>query len=203
MAFVYADRVKESSTTVGTGTMTLAGPQLSFQSFAAVGDGNQCSYGITDGTDWETGIGTYTASGTTLSRDTVFDSSNGGALVSWPGSVKIVYVTPLATYATTAYRQTYAGVNLQTGLAYTLDIDDDGKMVERSNAAANTLVIPLNAAVVFPDFCRIDACQIGAGQTTVTHAGTLRGDPKIAGQYAAVSLYRRGADDWVVIGGVT
>jgi len=65
MPLVFKDRVKETSTTTGTGTLTLAGAVTGFQSFAAIGNGNTTYYTITNGTDWEVGIGTYTSSGTT------------------------------------------------------------------------------------------------------------------------------------------
>lgn len=93
MAFVLKDRVKETTTTTGTGTVTLAGAATGFQSFSVVGDGNSTYYVITDGTDFEVGIGTYTASGTTLSRDTVLESSNSGSLVSFSAGDKDVFVT--------------------------------------------------------------------------------------------------------------
>ncbi len=76
MAFVIKDRVKETTTTTGTGTLTLAGAVTGFDSFADVGDSNTTYYSCTDGTDFEVGIGTYTLSGTTLSRDTIFESSS-------------------------------------------------------------------------------------------------------------------------------
>jgi len=79
MALVIADRVQETTTSTGTGTLTLAGPVSGFQSFAAIGNGNTTYYAIVSGTDWEVGIGTYTSSGTTLSRDTVLSSSAGGS----------------------------------------------------------------------------------------------------------------------------
>jgi hypothetical protein len=64
MALVVKDRVKESSTTTGTGTYTLAGAETGFQSFAAIGNGNTTYYAAAavDGSGWEVGIGTYTAS---------------------------------------------------------------------------------------------------------------------------------------------
>ena len=68
MAFVIKDRVKETTTTTGTGTITLAGAETGFQSFSVVGNANTTFYCITDGTNFEVGTGTYTASGTTLSR---------------------------------------------------------------------------------------------------------------------------------------
>lgn len=95
MAFVLADRVQETTTTTGTGTVTLAGASTGFQSFAAVGNGNSTFYTIADasGSDWEVGIGTYTSSGTTLSRDTVLSSSNSGSLVNFSAGTKNVFVT--------------------------------------------------------------------------------------------------------------
>ena len=75
MAFVVKDRVKETTTTTGTGTITLAGAVDGFQAFSAIGDGNTTYYAIAGGTEFEVGIGTYTSSGTTLSRDTVISSS--------------------------------------------------------------------------------------------------------------------------------
>ena len=95
MALIVKDRVQEISTTVGTGTLTLGGAVLGFQSFAAIGDGNTTYYAIADPItgDWEAGIGTYTSSGTTLSRDTVLSSSNGGSLVSFAAGTKNVFCT--------------------------------------------------------------------------------------------------------------
>ena len=95
MALVLKDRVKETSTTAGTGTLTLAGAVSGFQSFAAVGNGNTTYYAISDSItgDWEVGIGTYTSSSTTLSRTTVLSSSNGGSLVNFAANSKDVFVT--------------------------------------------------------------------------------------------------------------
>ena len=92
MALVVKDRVKESTTSTGTGTITLAGAQTGYQGFTAIGDGNTTYYVISGGSEWEVGLGTYTASGTTLSRDTVLSSSNSGSLVSFSAGSKDVYV---------------------------------------------------------------------------------------------------------------
>lgn len=99
MAFVLADRVKETTTSTGTGTITLAGAATGFQSFAAVGDGNTTYYTIAGGSEWEVGIGTYTASGTTLSRDTILSSSNSGSAVNFSAGTKDVFVTYTAEKA--------------------------------------------------------------------------------------------------------
>ena len=93
MALVVKDRVQETSTTTGTGTITLAGAVGGFQSFSAIGDGNTTYYAIVGGTEWEVGLGTYTSSGTTLSRTTILESSNGGTAVNFSAGTKNVFVT--------------------------------------------------------------------------------------------------------------
>jgi trimeric autotransporter adhesin len=94
MALVLKDRVKESTTTTGTGTLTLLGAATGYQSFAAIGNGNTCYYAISSlgGSEWEVGIGTYTSSGTALSRDTILESSTGGGAIDLSAGVKDVYV---------------------------------------------------------------------------------------------------------------
>jgi hypothetical protein len=94
MALVLADRVRETTAVVGTGTATLLGAIASYQSFAAIGNGNTVYYTIVDQStgEWEVGIGTYTASGTLLSRDTVLSSSNAGSLVNFSAGTKDVWV---------------------------------------------------------------------------------------------------------------
>lgn len=89
MSFALADRVQQATATTGTGTLTLGAANTQYQSFAAIGDGNQTLYTILsgNGTDWETGWGTYTAIGTTLSRDVVLDGSAGpGSKISLTGA---------------------------------------------------------------------------------------------------------------------
>lgn len=95
MALVLKDRVKETTTTTGTGTLTLAGAATGFQSFSVIGNGNTTYYCIVDSAagSWEVGIGTYTSSGTTLSRDTILESSNSGSAVNFGSGSKDVFVT--------------------------------------------------------------------------------------------------------------
>jgi len=94
MALVVKDRVQETTTTTGTGTVTLAGAVTGFQDFSAIGDGNTCYYAITSGNDWEVGLGTYTASGTTLSRDTILESSNAGSAITLSGTSNVFVTYP-------------------------------------------------------------------------------------------------------------
>jgi hypothetical protein len=124
MALVVKDRVQETSTTTGTGTITLAGAVSGFQSFSAIGDGNTTYYAIVLGSEWEVGLGTYTSSGTTLSRDTILESSNGGTAVNFSAGTKNVFVTYPAEEAVyqdatgTAYAPQFAasnGLNVNNG----------------------------------------------------------------------------------------
>lgn len=102
---LFFDRVQETSSTTGTGTYTLLGAILGFQSFAAVGDANTCYYaaeavdsdGVPTG-DWEVGLGTYASAGATLARTSVLASSNGGAAVNWAAGIKRVFLVDPATY---------------------------------------------------------------------------------------------------------
>ena len=93
MTLVIKDRIKETSTTTGTGTYTLAGAVTGFEAFSQVGDGNTTYYTCTDGTDFETGIGTYTASGTTLARTTILQSSNSDNAVNWTSGTRTLFCT--------------------------------------------------------------------------------------------------------------
>ena len=92
MALVLKDRVKDTTTSTGTGAITLSGtPPAGYQSFTVIGNGNTTYYTIAGQTQWEVGIGTYNAG--TLNRDTVFESSNSNALVDFSSGTKDVFVT--------------------------------------------------------------------------------------------------------------
>ena len=96
-AFVINDRVKQTTTTTGTGTINLTGTETGFETFVAgIGDGVQTYYAIVhDGTsDFEVGTGTVTDAGTdTLSRQSVISSSNSDALVDFGSCSKTVFCT--------------------------------------------------------------------------------------------------------------
>ena len=102
MALVVKDRVKESSTTSGTGTLTLAGAVPGFQAFsAALSNSDTTYYAIAESSTgaWEVGLGTYTTSGTTLARTTILDSSNSGSAISLSGAGADVFITQPADKA--------------------------------------------------------------------------------------------------------
>jgi len=106
MALVLADRVKETTTTTGTGTVTLLGASTGYQSFAVVGNANTTYYTIAGqtGSEWEVGIGTYTSSGTTLARTTVLANSAGTqpTALTFSAGTKDVFVTYPASPAVVA-----------------------------------------------------------------------------------------------------
>ena len=100
MAHVFADRVKETSTTTGTGTLSLAGATANFRSFvSAIGTGNTTVYAVVHQTlnEFEVGVGTVT-SGTpnTLPRTTILASSNSNNAVSFSAGTKDVFCTMAA-----------------------------------------------------------------------------------------------------------
>jgi hypothetical protein len=102
MALVVADRVKETTTSTGTGAITLAGAQANFVAFSAVlSDGDTTFYAIVDNNNlaWEVGVGTYASAGNTITRTTVLASSNAGSAVNFSAGTKDVFVTNPATQA--------------------------------------------------------------------------------------------------------
>lgn len=94
MALIVKDRVQETTTTTGTGNITLAGAKAGFQSFAAIGDGNTTYYAIKSGNNYEVGLGTYTASGTVLARTTVLESSASGSKITLAGTSDVFCTYP-------------------------------------------------------------------------------------------------------------
>jgi len=151
MAFIYGDRVKETSLTVGTGPITLGGATAGFVTFdTGVGLGNECFYGIFNTIDdtWEMGRGTVGAG--TLTRDTVFSSSGPptpGALVNFAVGDKIVYTTvPETFYAGALDSASHALVDHTVGPLNLLDATAHAA-IDHTAAPLNLLTSPAHELV--------------------------------------------------------
>ena len=93
--FKIANRVKETSSTSGTGSVVLNGALGAFQTFSAgIGDGNTTFYTIENNSNWEVGQGTYDAATNSLSRDTVLSSSAGGIKITLEGTSTVFCTLP-------------------------------------------------------------------------------------------------------------
>lgn len=94
--------------------------------------------------------------------------------------------------------------------SYTLVLADKDKLVEVSNAAANTVTIPTNATAAFPIGTQVNILQTGAGQTTISgtsgvtvnSTGATAASPKLRAQWSSATAIKRGTDTWVVIGDI-
>jgi hypothetical protein len=120
MALVIADRIKDTTTTTGTGTLTIANSApTGFRTFGSVMATNDiCYYAISSngGSEWEVGLGTLTSS-TTLTRDTVLSSSNSNALTSFSAGTKDVFLTQPAAQTQTSGQDYALAIKYQNGLA--------------------------------------------------------------------------------------
>jgi hypothetical protein len=118
MSLVLADRVRQTTTSTGTGTITLNGSVEGFQTFAAIGNNNTTYYTIAGGTQWEVGIGTYYAG--TLARTTIISSSTGSTLDLAAGT-KDVFVTLPAENTVTSIASADASI-IVTTVGSTVDL---------------------------------------------------------------------------------
>ena len=100
-----------------------------------------------------------------------------------------------------------SAISQQAGAAYTLTVDDLGKLVELNNGSAITLTVPTDATANFTIGDRVDIVQTGAGQVTVVGAGgvTVNATPglKLSTQWSAASLIKRAANTWLLVGDLT
>ena len=137
------DRIKELTTTSGTGTLTLSGTaEQGFQAFSVLGNGTKCYYTITDvnGTDFEVGLGTYSSN--TLTRDTILESSNSGNAISLSATGSTVFVTYPAeksSYRDIGVNRDYvASGTITAGKPLILNTDNTVTQVAETSTTAST-----------------------------------------------------------------
>ena len=162
MALVLADRVKETTTTTGPGTITLLGASFGFQSFAVVGDANTTYYCIAGQTtnEWEVGIGTYTASGTTLARTTVLSNSSATqpSVLSFGAGTKDVFVVYPAS------RSVYADGTILTA--------SNSSILPAGSGGTGVTTTPTNGQLLIGNGTNYTVATLGSGTGISTTAGT-------------------------------
>ena len=142
MALVINDRVKETSTTTGTGAMALGGAVVGIQTFAAgIGNSNTCYYAISlrGGAEFETGLGTLDGDSSDLTRTTVFQSSNSDSAVNFSSGTKDVFVTLPASKAVFEDATT-DNVTLAADLSVGDDLTVNGGVIDVKNTGAQSVV---------------------------------------------------------------
>lgn len=143
MALVVADRVQETTSTTSTSSYVLLGAAAGYQSFGAVlANGDTTYYAITNDTDWEVGIGTYSTTGPTLARTTILASSNGGSAVSWGAGVKNIFISYAASKS--VYLDASGNLSVADKIIHTGDTDTSIRF-----PAADTVSIETNGTQRF------------------------------------------------------
>lgn len=199
MALVLKDRVKETTSTAGTGSVTLLGAVQGYQGFSAIGDGNTTYYTIAGVAEWEVGIGTYSAG--VLSRDTVLSSSAGGAKVGFSSGVKDVFVTYAADKAistdtlpvtgATSTASPNASVNVASLTAATTTANGDLALVPKSQGSlvgqipTGTTAGGNKRGLYATDWSRfrLSAASVASGDYSTVAGGA---DNRSSGLYSAV-----------------
>jgi len=152
MALVISDRVKETTTTTGTGTYTLGGAVTGFETFTAnLSNSDTTYYACSDGTDFEVGLGTFTSSGTTLARTTILASSNSNNAVSWSSGTRTIFCTLPASktvFLDASGNATIGGTVTATGSFIIGSADMNEADLEKLDGITNGTIAASKAVVV-------------------------------------------------------
>ena len=210
MALVLKDRVKEQTTTTGTGTVTLGGAISGFDTFASVGNGNTTYYAIVSqsANEWEVGIGTYTASGTTLSRDTILESSNSDSAVNFSAGTKDVFVTYPADKS--VYADAAGTVNTGAIAAASLTLTTDLAVADGGTGASSLtdggVLLGSGTGAITPMAVLTDGQMIvgdGSGDPVAESGATLRTSIGVdaAGTDNSTNVTLAGSLDYLTLSG--
>jgi len=190
---IFKDRVRETTTSTGTGNYTRAGAPTGYQAFSVVGSGNQCVYCATDNTNWEITLGTVGASD--LSRDLVLASSNAGAAVNWGAGTKDLRLVQAGAYVVPP-----TGLkNKIIGGEFSINPWDRGNTLTAPTTGlytANMWVTSYTGAMVFDIIRTVDAptpAQAGVYARNCLHVDITTADASIAaGDQLTISTYIEG-----------
>lgn len=168
MAHIIADRVYDTSTTTGTGALTLSGSApTGYRTFSAVMTTNDtCYYSIVlqAGSEWETGLGTYSAANT-LTRTTVYASSNSNNAVSFSAGTKDVFLTFVASRSLQLDDVDAVNIKSNTG---TLKLGASTDLILGRNAAANLRLGAADVAAPVAQTLSVQSVVTGTSNTAGT-----------------------------------
>lgn len=191
MAFVYANRVKVTTATTGTGTITLGSAVSGFQTFAdgGVANGDTCTYLIEDGSAWEIGTGTYSSTGPTLARS-VIESTNADAAINLSGSATVSIVSDAVAY------NKLVGIEANADVTDTANVTAAGALMDSELAditAIKTLQAPDNTTISTFGATLVDDADAATARATL--------DVDQAGTDNSTDVTLAGTPDYITISG--
>jgi len=176
MALVLADRVQQAGTANTTVSFTLSGTVEGYQTFTAIGDTNTTYYAATDAVgNWESGLGTYSSTGPTLTRTTVYASSNSGSAVTFSGTVNVfcTYPSSRAIYEDASGNVSALGtITSGTWNGSTIPVAYGGTGVTASSGASSVMLRDANQNVAVNRLNQSDTSTAAAGGTTALTAAS-------------------------------